>query len=60
MDVPVDYLEGRILAHEIVDEDTGEILAAANEELTMEVVENTGPRLKQVFAGAVKPLQYPK
>ena len=39
MDVPVDYLEGRILAHEIVDEDTGEILAAANEELTMEAIE---------------------
>jgi len=39
MDVPLDYLEGRILAHEIVDEDTGEILAAVNEELTMETIE---------------------
>ena len=31
--VPSDYLNGRILAHDIVDEDTGELLARANDEL---------------------------
>jgi DNA-directed RNA polymerase subunit beta len=39
MDVPQSYLEGKILAHDIVDEDTGELLASANEELTLEIVE---------------------
>jgi len=37
--VPADYLEGKILAHDIVDEETGELLAAANAELTIELVE---------------------
>jgi len=36
--VEPDFLEGRILAHDIVDEDTGEVVASANEELTTEVV----------------------
>ncbi len=31
--VPSDYLNGRILAHDIVDEETGELLARANDEL---------------------------
>ncbi|MEM7765640.1 MAG: DNA-directed RNA polymerase subunit beta [Pseudomonadota bacterium] len=34
--VPTEYLEGRILAHDIVDEETGEVLASANDELTEE------------------------
>ena len=36
--VPAEYLEGKILAHDIVDTDTGELLAAANTELTTELV----------------------
>ena len=37
--VPAEYLEGKILAHDVVDTETGELLAAANTELTMELVE---------------------
>ena len=37
--VPAEYLEGKILAHDIVDEETGELLAAANAELTAELIE---------------------
>jgi DNA-directed RNA polymerase subunit beta len=39
LDVPVDYLVGKILAHDVVDTDSGEVLAEANEELTTELVE---------------------
>jgi DNA-directed RNA polymerase subunit beta len=38
LDVEPDYLEGRVLAHDVVDEGTGEIIAAANDELTSESV----------------------
>ena len=37
--VPTEYLEGKILAHDIVDKETGELLAAANAELTPELIE---------------------
>ena len=37
--VPAEYLEGKVLAHDIVDKETGELLAAANAELTTELVE---------------------
>ena len=37
--VPPEYLEGKILAHDVVDEETGELLAAANDELTAELIE---------------------
>jgi len=37
--VPAEYLEGKILAHDVVDTETGELLAAANAELTPELVE---------------------
>ena len=37
--VPAQYLEGKILGHDIVDEETGELLAAANAELTPELIE---------------------
>ncbi|MGI9234641.1 MAG: DNA-directed RNA polymerase subunit beta [Woeseiaceae bacterium] len=37
--VPNEYLIGKILAHDIVDTDTGELLAAANAELTEELIE---------------------
>ncbi|MDH4124871.1 MAG: DNA-directed RNA polymerase subunit beta [Gammaproteobacteria bacterium] len=36
--VPAEYLDGEILAHDIVDTDTGELLAAANAELTTDLV----------------------
>ncbi|RLA26492.1 MAG: DNA-directed RNA polymerase subunit beta, partial [Gammaproteobacteria bacterium] len=37
--VPIEYLEEKILGHDIVDEETGELLAAANDILTVETVE---------------------
>jgi DNA-directed RNA polymerase subunit beta len=37
--VPTEYLEGKILAHDVVDEETGELLAAANAELIPELIE---------------------
>jgi DNA-directed RNA polymerase subunit beta len=37
--VPREYLEGKILAHDIVDTETGELLAAANAEMTEELIE---------------------
>jgi DNA-directed RNA polymerase subunit beta len=37
--VPNEYLEGKILAHDIVDEETGELLATANDELTEEAID---------------------
>ncbi|MGS0741213.1 DNA-directed RNA polymerase subunit beta [Glaciimonas sp. GG7] len=36
--VPEDYLLGRVLARNIVDEDTGEVVANANDELTEELM----------------------
>ncbi len=39
LEVPNLYLEGKILAHDIVDTDSGELLASANDELTAETVE---------------------
>ncbi len=37
--VPKEYLAEKILAHDIVDTETGELLAAANDELTDELVD---------------------
>jgi len=37
--VPNEYLEGQRLSHDIVDTETGELLAAANAELTAELIE---------------------
>ncbi len=39
LDVPDDYLLGKILAHDIVDTDSGELVARANDELTEELIE---------------------
>ena len=39
LSVPPEFLEGKILAHDIVDTETGELLAKANDELTIEQVE---------------------
>ncbi|MGY6214804.1 DNA-directed RNA polymerase subunit beta [Methylolobus aquaticus] len=38
LEVPRDYLVGRILAHNVVDESTGELIARVNQELTDEVI----------------------
>jgi DNA-directed RNA polymerase subunit beta len=37
--VPTEYLETKILAHDVIDTETGELLAAANAELLPEVIE---------------------
>jgi len=37
--VPTEYLEGKVLANDIVDESSGELLAKANDELTAESVQ---------------------
>jgi DNA-directed RNA polymerase subunit beta len=37
--VPDDYLIGRILAHDVVDTSTGELIASANDEITTEHLE---------------------
>jgi DNA-directed RNA polymerase subunit beta len=39
LEVPPDYLLGKILAHDIIDADTGELIAAANDELTQELID---------------------
>src|SRR5680860_484883 len=47
LDVPEDYVIAKILAHDVVDESTGELLAGANQELTVELVgklREAGPR----------------
>ena len=38
--MPEDYLLGRVLAKNIIDPDTGEVIANANDELTETVLEN--------------------
>ncbi|NND45396.1 MAG: DNA-directed RNA polymerase subunit beta, partial [Xanthomonadales bacterium] len=48
--VPDTYLEGKILAEDLVDTETGELLATANDELTAESVE-------QIIAAGVKELK---
>ncbi len=40
MAVPPDYLAGKIIAHDVVDPETGEVLATANDELILEQVES--------------------
>ncbi len=37
--VPADYIVGRALASDVVDKDTGEILAKANDEVTEELLQ---------------------
>jgi DNA-directed RNA polymerase subunit beta len=38
LDVPADFLDGKILGHDVVDKETGELLASANTELTVDLV----------------------
>ncbi|UCC57569.1 MAG: DNA-directed RNA polymerase subunit beta, partial [Gammaproteobacteria bacterium] len=37
--VPDDYLPGKILAHNVIDKETGELIANANDEITQEMLE---------------------
>ena len=39
LSVPPDYLQGKVLAHDVIDTSTGEVLAKANDVLTTQVVE---------------------
>ncbi len=39
LDVPLEFLHGKVLAHNIVDKETGELLAAANDEITEELLQ---------------------
>jgi DNA-directed RNA polymerase subunit beta len=39
LEVPAEYLVGKVLAHDIVDESTGEVVIEANSELTEELLE---------------------
>ncbi|MEC9375377.1 MAG: DNA-directed RNA polymerase subunit beta [Pseudomonadota bacterium] len=39
LEVPLEYLLDKILAHDIIDADTGELIAAANDEMTEELIE---------------------
>ena len=50
--VPEDYLLGRVLAKNIVDGDTGEVIASANDELTEELL----ARLREANIDAVQTL----
>ncbi len=38
--VPMEYLETKVLAHDVIDTETGELLAASNDELTIELIES--------------------
>ncbi len=38
--VPKEYLVGKTLAHDVIDESTGEVLVSANDELTSEIIDN--------------------
>ncbi len=48
LDVVDEYVHGRILARNLVDESTGELVASANEEITEEVIE----RMRAAGVGA--------
>src|SRR5205814_2858812 len=50
--VPEDYLLGRVLAKNIVDQETGEVVALANDELT----EDTLGKLRDANIGAIQTL----
>ncbi len=40
LDVPAEYVIGKTLAHDLIDTETGELLAAANDEITGELLTN--------------------
>ncbi|MCU7876563.1 MAG: DNA-directed RNA polymerase subunit beta [Candidatus Thiodiazotropha sp. (ex Lucinoma borealis)] len=53
LDVPRDFVYGKVLAHNVVDKGTGELIAEANAEITEELfdvlVENSVKKLKTLF-----------
>ena len=50
--VPDDYLFGKILSHNIIDKETGELIASANEEVTAELLE----KLREAGVKTIKTL----
>src|SRR5881394_1094646 len=50
LEVPQDYLEGKILAHDVVDQKTGELIASANDELTKQIID-------KLIAAGIKKIQ---
>jgi len=44
LEVPFDFLHGKVLSQSIVDKETGEILANANDEITEEMIELFGEK----------------
>ena len=40
LEVPFEFLYGKTIAHDVVDQDTGELLATANDEISEELVES--------------------
>src|SRR3954470_12787104 len=50
LEVPADYLEGKILAHDVVDTSSGELIASANDEITKAIVE-------KLFAAGIKKIE---
>jgi DNA-directed RNA polymerase subunit beta len=50
LEVPTDYLEGKILAHDVVDTSSGELIASANDEITKQIVE-------KLFAAGIKKIE---
>ncbi len=38
LEVPEDFLLGRILAHDVIDKETGEVIAVVNDEITEEIL----------------------
>src|SRR5215467_14097821 len=50
LEVPTDYLEGKILAHDVVDTSSGELIASANDEITKPIIE-------KLFAAGIKKIE---
>ncbi|MGD8690052.1 MAG: DNA-directed RNA polymerase subunit beta, partial [Gammaproteobacteria bacterium] len=50
LEVPREYLAGKTVAHNVVDPETGEVLASANDELTVEQVD-------QIIEAGIKDIQ---
>ena len=51
LDAPLEYLLGKILAHDIIDTETGEIIAPANSEFTEELIAALQEAEDQEFQG---------
>lgn len=40
LDVPLEFLQGKVIAHNLMDKETGELLANSNDEITEELLES--------------------